>query len=402
MRSSRLSRTSFHSACPSRGRVAPRFTVGQKARPGVLAIVLALAPLHPTQHALAQGEVATKPAACLPASVEASPSLRLSGCAPLDPHSVDIPAVKRSLATCPLGDLRVSGTLVKDDLHNPKLRVSRGTEVVAVWIPEPRATEPVTGGGLGPKLVCDPIGRIYFIHGHMGYVSAFDPMGRELWRVDLPGFRPVFPLLPEGKRTAEDYIAAKERGGSFALQIMTSGEYVAVGFSTGQRGVDHVVVHRSGVVVGTVGPWDGFLYAARENGWRVLLGGGLESRFYVPDREAQLSVGDTRIASTIHHALAWLLPRPMDKELKLRCAGRSEDELVHWLGDRYVEADARRAKELLLSAGGDAWFARVLAREPIRKSLENFDPLSREWIANFQRALLEAGVDAELAAALRK
>ena len=331
-------------------------------------------------------------------ALPAHQGLSVSGCSAVDPRTIDIRQTDREMESCGLPDGRiVKKKFVGGDLLNPLVQVFAGEETILEYVLEPTTKIRSDTFGSGPQLSCDDHGRYYVAHPIKGYVAAFNHRSELLWRRSVPGFVPLEESVPEGKAQLSVVANALNSSASLISQVRVSGEYVAVEFRTGGVGTRQIVYHRSGVPVGELGPWDGRILESTPSGWRLVAGGGWDLRFYIPKQQLELAVTDHHVQDVIRHALAWLQPRPMDKELKFQCLSRLADELQHWLGEEFNDEYAEIGKQALVALGGEEWFSKLVASPDLHQVVERFDPISTGWQDDYVRALVAAGADVDIA-----
>lgn len=325
-----------------------------------------------------------------------SKGLAVGDCSQVDPKTVDIRQTDQEMRACTLADgAKVQAFLVRADILNPRVRITRGTDPPHEFVVEPRIEMESPGFSMNTMLTCDS-GRFYILHPFLGYLSAFDANGNQLWQRQLPGF----VQLPATAKDKESVFASHESSTSLGMQNRASGDFIAAEFRTGGRGTFQVVFHRSGLLVGQLGPWDGRILEPAAGGWKIVAGGGWDLRFFIPKEQYELRVTDTSSQSIVRHAIAWLQPRPIDKTLTFQCLSREDDEIRYWLKDAYNLEHARTAKTLLIRVGGASWFDELVKAPPVAEVVQRFDPVSAEWQQDFVAAIIEAGGDIDIAAAL--
>jgi hypothetical protein len=329
--------------------------------------------------------------------VGAAERLAVHGCQEVDPMSVDIKgSFVTGRAACSLTDSRVVEIFYeKGDRVNGRLRISEGEEQVRVLTPRRSAFVSNAAGPSG-TLACETSGRFFFAQPMLGVMSAYDSAGETLWERPLPGFLSIEddPDLIAGGTTK--VLAAIWSRLDLVSKVSVSGEYVAVEIARGKRGFWHAFFHRSGFLVGVIGPWDGLLINTTESGWRFVSGGGSNIPTYVPEREFEVVVEDRSVESLIEHFIAWLVPRPIEREFRVSCAGRPTDE-IHWLlGDAFDPKAARESK-LALAMLPEDWLEGLRERGVLASVIDRFDPTSDEWRSEYEAALVAAGADALLA-----
>jgi hypothetical protein len=241
-------------------------------------------------------------------------------------------------------------------------------------------------------MACDTEGRFFVLQPIVGYVSAFNSSGRRLWQRQLPSFTSLEDSVgdsPDRGKIRE----AMNSTASFGSQIHHGRGYLAVEVRTGGIGTRHYFYHTSGQLVGEAGPWDARIVETTEEGWRLVAGGGWDLRFYVPKVAFELQLNNTDLDSVIRHAVTWLYPRPIDRELKFNCLARPTDEIKYWLGDDYQEDYARASKAMVSHALDAQQFEELLATPTVADVVRDLNPTSTEWLDAFRKALFQEGVD---------
>lgn len=332
-----------------------------------------------------------------PDGFSVSPGLSLHSCVVVDPLTVDLRKVKQEMLACDLPDgTHVEHALSGADMVNHAIRLTRSGETLVQFTVEPKSAVRTEGIGAATALSCDQEGRFYYVHTYRGYVVAFDRSGQELWRRDLPGFVGLDSRVANQTLNMTQVFEAFRDWASKGQQSRTSGEYVVVEYKTRADATWHIVFHRSGALIGRIGPWDGILTGSTEKGWKLVAGGGSDIRFYVPKVQLELEVQDRTAESLINHGIAWVMPRPTDRHLEMSCLARLDNELEFWMRDRYVAEHARQSKDMVLQLGA-TWYSDLLARPPVVDAVRTFNPPSSEWQEAFRTSLIESGADVDLA-----
>ncbi|MDQ7008387.1 MAG: hypothetical protein Q9Q40_14290 [Acidobacteriota bacterium] len=279
------------------------------------------------------------------------------------------------------------------------LRGTKDGKTVFEVIIEPQSKARADGMGMTAQIACDPeIDRAYQLQPWQGIVTAVNGLGRILWSFRLPGFRRIDEDAEIVQSANVNNVwKALQTWASGGTRLVQSGEYLLVEFSTGGIGTRQLILHRTGRVVGEIGPSDALATYAAGDGFELFMGGGSDLRFYVPTHRFELHLRGDETASLVNHAMAWLRPRPTDRTPHFNCLARSGDELKYWLGERFVDRHASLSKALIAELGGEEWYESLLTRAEMKDVLASFRPPSAAWQDKFQQALLEAGVDVEIA-----
>lgn len=285
------------------------------------------------------------------------------------------------------------------------LSLGEGDRVVRV-APAPRlGFREMRGTGPSPVRCDRHLDRIYYADPLLGYLVAWRNDGVELWRIDLRehGFRrwdietyrssdptEITRALYDGELSVVTTLVLDERG------------RMLVEFKPNRLSARQLLIHRSGKVLGEIGPWDGFVVdRASGEGW-ILYSGGVEAHgeLYAPTEEWRLTVDSSGIDVAIEHFVAWYLPDWFDKVFKYRqCEAQPPQVIQRWLGEMYSEelaASTRRLHDHL----GAAWIEAQLDYAPFNRTIIEFEPHSDLWQERFRRTLVEAGADVVVIQAL--
>ncbi len=343
----------------------------------------------------------------LPAqSIPLSGQLSLESCESIDPLAVDMAAEMKEgqpyECTLP-GKRTVHARAVRESLANPSYQVLSGAEVTKEFVPDPQTRFHFKNFGPGAKLACDgALDRFYVGQGVLGYISAYNTDGSLLWTRQLPDFVGLESVVSQSEPDLQAVWDAFTTKASQILQVRSLGNYIVVETNTGGVGTNHFVYHRSGLLVGRIGPWDGFLIGNSSNQMEFACGGGPLDAKYAAKHRVVVRVIPGVPESQVLHALAWLMPYPVDRQLRFNCMGRLSSDLKMWLGEEYREEDAEAAKKLVLQAGGPDWFAELLKRPALKRVVASFNPISPDWTQSYRKALLEAGADADIAKGIKE
>lgn len=262
--------------------------------------------------------------------------------------------------------------------------------------PEPRmvASTPSDARAETP-LGCDQeAGRFYLGNAFLGYLVAYRPDGRELWRISLPHFIPIRPSSTSGLSPRELSDLIESQGGITFSRIAIDGDVVAIAYRV-QGHVYDLLIHRSGAGERVVGPWDGLLVGTVPEGLIVDAGGQASyGTWEVPTERMHLHVVDSFPEPLIDHFLARLMPRPTATDWSWSsCIGN--DRFVHIImADKYdsaLDATARQIHDGL----GPEWAAQIAAYPAVSLAVTRGDLSFKDWKAKLRAALLEAGVDVD-------
>jgi len=288
--------------------------------------------------------------------------------------------------------------------------------------------------GLGRStLACGEGGLFYYANPRHGRLYAYG--ADRLFRGDDPVVwtRRVVPFtsLDDAKGVMTD--------ASIATVVQTRQGLVLIEWfyrENGGTGFWHEVFDSStGASLGKIGPSDFLAKTNETDAWWILFqGGGNETANYVPQNLYRLKYGSpvegaTSAAETIvalHaqtppprlKAVAKLSPNPVINHMialltPTRTAADSTIEFCptvpgqrarYWLGADYDDMLGTLARNCLLAFWAerqgpeaslnpiDVWFQTEIApKEPMKTVLATFSPGDDEWIAKYQRALLELG-----------
>ncbi len=272
--------------------------------------------------------------------------------------------------------------------------------------PSPRlGFREMAGTGESPVRCDQHLDRIYYADPLLGFLIAWRSDGVELWRIDLRkhGFR---------RRDIEEYRSTDPVEITRALYdgelsvitnlVVDARGRLLVESKPNRFSVRQLLVHRSGHVLGGVGPWDGFVVdPAPDGGWILYSGGvGAHGDLLVPTESWRLDVESSGIDAAVEHFVAWYLPDRFDDAFKYRqCAAQPPGVIERWLGEGYDEKLAvttRRVHDRL----GPAWIQAQLDYAPFNRTIIEFDPHADAWRQRFQRTLIEAGADVVVRSAL--
>lgn len=261
------------------------------------------------------------------------------------------------------------------------------------------STFDVQNMGLSAPLACDEqVSRFYFGNAVLGELAAYSADGRELWRHVLPRFVSL-EAEKDLSRTDIQLIRAafKSHGGRF-VRILSSGPYVLAQFSMGENSLTQVVYHRSGTLVGVIGPWDGCaIGTVSPNGFRFAANGVASfGRFDAPTEQLNIYIRNDRTDSLVQHFLAWCLPtKPHSQPAWTICSGLEASAIQFRLGTLYDREHSEIGKQVHDSLGFE--FANQMLSRPHFAARVAGDPFSESWDRDLLAALLDDGADCDFA-----
>ncbi len=329
-----------------------------------------------------------------------SGKLEVKGCGPCDPMDFDLPKLRSVPFACVMhSGVRIEANYPNHDHFDSLLRGTKEGKSVFEVIIEPQTKARAVGMGVTAQIACDPeIDRAYHLQPWQGVITALNGSGKILWSYHLPGFKSIDEDADiVAAANVENVWKAIQTWASVGSRLVQSGEYLLAEVGTGGVGRRQFVLHRSGRLIGQIGPSDAIATYGIVGGFEIFMGGGTDLRFYVPTDRFELEVRGDRTASLISHGIAWLRPRPTDRTPHFNCLARTSDELKHWLGKRFVAEDASASKAFIGELGAEEWYEGLLSRSELAQVLARFQPPSSEWQEEFRQALFEAGVDVEIA-----
>lgn len=258
----------------------------------------------------------------------------------------------------------------------------------------------------GPGVACDSESdRVFFGHPVLGYVAAYRVDGTLLWRHYLPDFEvPNWLDRNEGGVDGQEVVIDAQTVGS----DLSSSSMGRISFVDGYLLVEyrgspdhafyHAVLHRSGQLVGTVGPWAGFLRGAVDRGgWAMHLGKGGARGYQSPEATFRLVVRDKYLENLVRHVVAWLMPRDDDSGYTYRnCDAIPLDTIEPYLGETFSRELAGRAREVLREMGGANWFLDFIQGTEVSHMIGRYRMGSDSWKTEFESALWVAGIDVEV------
>ncbi len=349
--------------------------------------------------------------------VIAGKPLELESCASVTSREIDVLSAADHFDTCWIPDtgrekFSAMQYYPNNDRANTYLRFSANGRSIYDLTVQPRSGLKVVSGANSITIACDSVNRVYVANSLVGYVVAYrlaTPPGRdgpgphELWRATLPAFVSVESgdsLSTTGKETPVDpaqLIAALSDYGCLVQQIMPRDGFVLVEHSVAKKGFIHSIFSRTGRLVTVVGPWEGVVIGTSPKGWVFATDGGKELSLFAPRFRVEIGILRGRDDAVVAHALAWLMPRPTNRDGALTdCLARPVSELRYWLDKDFDESAGNEARRRLATLGGQ-WLASLEDRPAIRSVLRQFDPSSRSWQAALHQAFLDAAVDVDIA-----
>jgi hypothetical protein len=155
------------------------------------------------------------------------------------------------------------------------------------------------------------------------------------------------------------------------------------------------IIHRSGVPVATIGPWDGVLVRATSDGWLFDAGGeAAHGSWSLPTEELALRLATTDPQLLIDDFLTFSLPQPQDTQWTWRkCEGDNRFGRLD-LGARFdprVDEIARKIHDGL----GQDWAAKMFDEDAIKAIMFRGTLPYHDWKAKVRAALLDAGADVD-------
>ncbi len=246
-------------------------------------------------------------------------------------------------------------------------------------------------------VVCDAAaGRVFVGSSVVGSVSAFSAQGDHLWTLRLPGFSSANDDDGLSSDNPADLVDGLAERHSLLLTLHVVGDHVVAQYVTARSQFTQVIIHRSGVISATVGPWVGFLVAAEGN--KITLVTDFEvqpqSRVY-PERPRQRIVATvtSKESVAVRHFLAWLLPLSGDKAYGWRqCVAIPRSAIAGRLGSSYDAVVSRQMKTRHDELGNE-WFVKLINRGQLPRVLGEAHPESEAWVERLQAELLRAGAD---------
>ncbi|MFN7964909.1 MAG: hypothetical protein U0V87_04365 [Acidobacteriota bacterium] len=298
--------------------------------------------------------------------------------------------------TCTIDDITVRAvrrpTRVDSDIS-----ITRGDTVLSIDFSPASGFMP-KGLGHPAPLACDAEASRFFMGNvYLGVVAAFTADGRELWRHELPEFRRIGddPKVP--KDDAVSMIKAAREWGSVNDFAMVSGQYVAFQYVTALTQIRQAIFHRSGRLVGTIGPWDGVLLHPIPGGFSFATGGvAATGNPFAPVIESQVTISDRRLELAVEHFLAWCLPATAQAKWSWRICELAPASAIRWrLGDRFDLGLANMTKEIHDKLGIQ-WANDILTRGTM-SDIAMLDPINNDRDARLKQELIAIGADVDFA-----
>jgi hypothetical protein len=260
--------------------------------------------------------------------------------------------------------------------------------------PTPRVTQRMPGAGAAAPIACDQeLGRVYLGSAFLGYVVAYRLDGRELWRVSLPDFQTVIGKAIEDF-SPRGFFNLQESEGGVCCRMTEAGSALAIAYRVkGQW--RQTIMHRSGIAIATIGPWDGVLARSASHGW-VFGAGGMAAHgtWKAPVEELLLRLTAPGPDALIEHFLAWNAPRPQDDHWVWRkCDGDNVVARLE-LGKRFDPKLDELARTIHDGLGQD-WARKMFEDDAMTSVLFRGSLSYDEWKAKVRMALLDAGADVD-------
>lgn len=325
-------------------------------------------------------------------------SFALVSCVEINPEEW-VTAESSKADECTVGDVKAIGRPEPDSLLGSFAEVSSIADptrrVVTIRAVPPRESEDWGGPSAGAPLGCDSeVPRVYVGSSYLGEVVAFRPDGRELWRLSLPNFQSAVDLpLADKTRRGRTKLLDSE-GSILKARLVPHGPFVAVSYLV--KGHHHTaVIHRSGEIVATLGPWDGIVTGATPDG--LVFDGGGEAAYgdwRLPVEELTLRLTASSPELLIDHFLSFNLPRPTDTGWSWRkCDG--ENRFVRLdLATRFDPKLNEIAWKIHDGLGTD-WARKMAADAAMANVMFRDDLPFHDWKAKVRAALLHAGADVD-------
>lgn len=290
------------------------------------------------------------------------------------------------MQSCELPGGRSVQLVSREDGQDWALAIRDGTTTREV-LPKPRSQVRGADWRAFPNVGCDAeVDRFFFGHPLLGYVAAFSREGDQLWIETVPHFvgmdteRADTPSLDSLRDRPHDVL-----GG-----VYPSGPYVLVEYTDSSAGLRrHAVFHRSGKLIGVLGPWDAAVKDGTGGRWTFY------GPIKVPNREFDVEVVDDDVPVLIDHVLAWLTPPEGASRYGFRmCTYLPPTTIQKLLGDRYSEQQALRARDIVVALGAE-WLVGLSESEQTGLAVieHRFVPDSVPWRKDYYRALLDSGAD---------
>lgn len=317
-------------------------------------------------------------------------------CSELKEKNVDIRAADNP-GTCLLeSGAKVSLIRTGSDSLNGVLEISGKSGKIEVNLPSPtylktsflKVPSPITCSG----------NRFAFLHPISGVLSVFDQEGNQLWQASIPEFVALESKKDKFKENIPSIMQSLGTELSLGIKLVASGNFLIVEHRTLPAGYWHTVFHISGFLVGQIGPWDGLVLSGNEKGWRLVAGGGPDIRFFTPTVEISWEIGNFPQQNYVDHFLSWFQPRPIEKRFHIDCASRPLDEPKFWLGPAFDPQLSQLSRNCFGElTKGERWLEEFKATPNLRPLIAQYDSQSKEWREKYRKALVDSGLDVELA-----
>jgi sulfur carrier protein ThiS len=266
---------------------------------------------------------------------------------------------------------------------------------------------PLRFSGLRASIGCDETAQRFFVaHPHSGEVEAFTVDGTLLWRKTLPGFLPLTADLPPETSLSltqvEEQLAS---GRSIGASLTVVEPYIVVSWRQASQHKT-AIYHRSGRLIGLLGPWRAIAMAAPgPRRIRFGLSSSDSVRWESPTRQVVLEIIERRTDLLARHFVAWCLPlSPHEKLGRFKiCEGLPASTIAWRLGEDYDETLSTLAKATH-DRLGISWYMKTLGRSfgALARLIGSGDPTSPTWEQEIERAALAAGLDADFIAELER
>lgn len=184
--------------------------------------------------------------------------------------------VKRS--ACELGGTHVEQTFIPADSLDATFVLTSDGQVATIP-PRERVGFDAGSYGINPTMACLADRLFIYANPILGTVEAFDPVGTLHWRKQLRPFHSLKSLELERANVGQLSDALNSTA-SIVTQVLASREYVAIEWRTGREGIRQLILDEQGLEVAQIGPWDGLLIGAADDGWTAVVGGGPDVTSY--------------------------------------------------------------------------------------------------------------------------
>lgn len=331
--------------------------------------------------------------------------IRVVNCRPIENWGREYSSrIESTQETCRIGDVTLSRG--KFEVGQTRSYVE-ATGPLGSWRREvPNGEVRLQATGFAASIGCDQFAsRFYVGHPWTGEIVAYALDGVELWRRVLPEFKPLSPgAAPSAALSIADIDTQLDQGAAVGAGLVLAEPFVIAHWRTGKQ-YYQAVYHRSGLLIGTLGPWR--LFPADSPGPRrvVYFSARPDAKTWEsPREEVTLEFAEHEIDRFSRHFIAWSLPLAAHTKLNTFkvCAGLPANTIAWRLGDQFDPQLSERAKAIHDRLGPD-WFVSTLGRSygALARLIGAGDPNSTTWEEDLEHAALAAGLDADLVAELQ-